>query len=143
MFDYKNQFEVKSWTQHNFNNINERHDMNMKPNYHKFDHLVTRGENMVHNDPQYNHLENSRVLMLDMFYELKAHGLNAYKHASIKKTSSKWIFSAPSLNFEKEFLKTECANTYQARFEGWLSYLNERGLLNNFGAVECAYNADK
>ena len=119
-------------------------DMNTtKPNYHKFDHLVTRVENMEHNDAQYNHLENSRVLMLDMFYELKAHGLKAYKDASIKKTSDKWIFTAPSLNFEKEFLKTECANTYQARFEGWLSYLNERGLLNNFGAVECAYNVDK
>jgi hypothetical protein len=34
MFDYKNQFEVKSQTQHNFNNINERHDMNMNTTRH-------------------------------------------------------------------------------------------------------------
>ena len=99
------------------------------PDYHKFDHLVKQGTNLETLDKQYSHLLNCRLLMQIMYHELKAHGLKAYKDAFIKKTKTAWIFNAPSLNFKKEFSKAECANTYQARYEGWLSYLDERGLL--------------
>jgi len=61
-FDYKNQFEVKSQTQHNFNNINERHDMNMnttKPAFTRDDleletaiDLLENLVNSINGDPE-------------------------------------------------------------------------------------------
>lgn len=81
-----------------------------------------------------------KTLMKDMTQELKAHGLRGYKDAYVMKNTFGYWFHAPSLNFCCDI---SADNAYQARYEGWLEYLNQKGLLNNFGAVECAYNADK
>ena len=88
-------------------------------------------------------IDFDRAMMNGMTHELKAHGLKAYKDAYVMKNSFGWFFHAPSLNFSRDFSKNKCFNAYQARYEGWLSYLNERGLLKFFNPTECNYNADK
>jgi hypothetical protein len=88
-------------------------------------------------------IQYCRSILKDVASELKLHNLNAYKDAYVMKNSFGWFFHAPALNFSADYSNRKCDNAYQARYEGWLAYLDKKGLLNNFGAVEDSSQLDK
>jgi hypothetical protein len=81
-----------------------------------------------------------RAMMNGMVHELKAHGLKAYKDAYIMKNTFGYWFHAPSLDFSCDI---KADNAYQARYEGWLQYLDKKGLLSDFGSIEDSSSVDK
>ena len=88
-------------------------------------------------------IQYCRSLLKDVASELKIHNINAYKDAYVMKNSFGWFFHSPSLNFTSDFSKNRCSNAYQARADGWLQYMSQKGLIGAPQGETLSYNCDK